>query len=58
MVTTLDQALPADFQRMFAAQATETVDFEASHSPFLSRPDDFADLLVRIASAVTARETA
>ncbi|MDN2581971.1 alpha/beta hydrolase [Aquibium sp. ELW1220] len=58
VVTTLDQALPADFQRMFAAQATETVDFEASHSPFLSRPDDFANLLVRIASAVPARETA
>lgn len=58
VVTTLDQALPADFQRMFAAQATEAFDFEASHSPFLSRPDDFAALLVRIAASTQTREPA
>lgn len=49
VVTTDDRALPADFQRMFAAQASETRDFASSHSPFLSRPGDFADLLVEIA---------
>lgn len=50
VVTTDDRALPAEFQRMFAAQADETRDFESSHSPFLSRPDDFADLLADIAT--------
>ncbi|QDZ01447.1 alpha/beta hydrolase [Nitratireductor mangrovi] len=49
IVTTDDRALPADFQRMFAAQASETRDFASSHSPFLSRPDDFADLLAEVA---------
>lgn len=44
-----DRALPPDFERMFAAQADETFEFDSSHSPFLSRPDDLASLLVAIA---------
>jgi pimeloyl-ACP methyl ester carboxylesterase len=50
VVTTQDQALPPDFQRMFAAQADEVREFASSHSPFLSRPDDLAELLVSVAA--------
>jgi hypothetical protein len=39
-------ALPAELQRnMFAPRATETVELQASHSPFLSQPEALADLL-------------
>ncbi len=54
IVTTQDQALPPDFQRMFAAQAGEVREFVSSHSPFLSRPDDLAQLLVAIAGMAEA----
>jgi pimeloyl-ACP methyl ester carboxylesterase len=50
IVCTQDQALPPDFQRMFAVQAGDVREFASSHSPFLSRPDDLAELLVSIAS--------
>lgn len=49
IVTTQDKALPPDFQRMFAAQTADVREFAGSHSPFLSRPDDLAGLLVSIA---------
>jgi len=49
VVATEDQALPPDFQRMFAVQAQAVREFASSHSPFLSRPDDLADLFVSIA---------
>ncbi|MDP3899152.1 MAG: alpha/beta hydrolase [Mesorhizobium sp.] len=50
LVLTQDNALPPDFQRMFAAQASEVREFVSSHSPFLSRPDDLAELLISIAA--------
>jgi pimeloyl-ACP methyl ester carboxylesterase len=41
-----DMALPPDLQRkLFAPRATDTVELQASHSPFLSQPDALADLL-------------
>jgi pimeloyl-ACP methyl ester carboxylesterase len=49
VLLTQDQALPPDFQRMFAAQADDVREFASSHSPFLSRPDDLAELLISIA---------
>lgn len=49
VVTQQDRALPPDFQRMFAAQSDETYQIDSSHSPFLSRPDELAELLVAIA---------
>lgn len=49
IVTTQDNALPPDFQRMFATQTPDVREFASSHSPFLSRPDDLADLLISIA---------
>jgi pimeloyl-ACP methyl ester carboxylesterase len=41
-----DMALPAAVQRnMFASRATEVVELQASHSPFLSQPEAVAELL-------------
>ncbi|MEZ4552858.1 MAG: alpha/beta hydrolase [Dehalococcoidia bacterium] len=51
ILCTLDQALPPDFQRMFAAQADEVIEMESSHSPMLSRPGELADILVRLAGS-------
>lgn len=46
-----DMALPAEVQRnVFALRATETIELQASHSPFLSQPDAVADLLAARAS--------
>src|SRR5690606_36995421 len=50
VLLTRDNALPPDFQGMFAAQADEVREFASSHSPFLSRPDDLAGLLAAIAA--------
>lgn len=46
VVATQDRALPPDFQRQFVAQATTSVEIDASHSPMLSRPDALAALLI------------
>jgi pimeloyl-ACP methyl ester carboxylesterase len=41
-----DMAMPPDLQRnVFAPLATETIELQADHSPFLSQPDAVADLL-------------
>jgi pimeloyl-ACP methyl ester carboxylesterase len=56
VVTTEDHALPPDFQRMFAAQAGDVREFASSHSPFLSRPDDLAELLVDVARGRKGQE--
>ena len=43
-----DMALPAAVQRsLFASRATEVIELQASHSPFLSQPEAVADLLAR-----------
>jgi len=48
-----DMALPADVQRnVFAPRATESIELQTSHSPFLSQPDAVADLLAARASRV------
>ncbi len=49
ILCTLDQALPPDFQRMFAEQADEVIEIESSHSPMFSRPAELAEILARIA---------
>ena len=46
VVCAKDMALPAEVQRnVFAPRATEMIELQASHSPFLSQPDAVADLL-------------
>lgn len=48
-VCTGDRALTTELQRGLAARCTDSVDWPTSHSPFLSRPDLVADLLVDLA---------
>jgi pimeloyl-ACP methyl ester carboxylesterase len=49
VVCTEDRALPPDGQRGCAAHASEVVEWPTSHSPFISRPELVADLLVDLA---------
>jgi hypothetical protein len=45
-------AMPADLQRnVFAPRASERLELQASHSPFLSQPAAVADLLAERAAA-------
>jgi len=50
VVCTEDHALPVALQRSNAARIGESVDWPTSHSPFLSRPELVADLLIEISS--------
>jgi pimeloyl-ACP methyl ester carboxylesterase len=50
VVCTEDHALPVALQRSIAARIGESIDWPTSHSPFLSRPDLVADLLVELSS--------
>jgi pimeloyl-ACP methyl ester carboxylesterase len=56
VVLTEDRAIPPDLQRLFAGQADAVTDFVSSHSPFLSRPGELADLLVKICLDTLAPE--
>jgi pimeloyl-ACP methyl ester carboxylesterase len=49
VVCTDDRAVHPDLQRALAKRATNVVEWDTSHSPFVSRPDLVADLLVAIA---------
>ena len=49
VVCTLDEAIAVPLLRRMAKRATEVVEWETSHSPFLSRPDLVADLLEGLA---------
>jgi pimeloyl-ACP methyl ester carboxylesterase len=45
VVTTDDAAIPVELQRGMAARSTRVHELPGSHSPFLSRPAELADLL-------------
>lgn len=50
VVCTNDMAIPAKVQRgTFAPRATDVVELEASHSPFLSKPAELADIVIAAA---------
>jgi hypothetical protein len=54
LVCAKDRAINPDDQRAMAAKAGDAVELDASHSPFLSRPRQVADLIaerVRLYSA-------
>lgn len=50
VVCTDDRALPVALQRSNAVRIGNSVDWPTSHSPFLSRPDLVADLLIELSS--------
>ena len=49
VVCTEDRAVPVAVQRALAERATAVVEWDTSHSPFLSRPDLVVDLLADLA---------
>ena len=40
-----DAAIMPSLQRTMAARATDVIELDADHSPFLTRPEELADLL-------------
>jgi pimeloyl-ACP methyl ester carboxylesterase len=50
VVCTDDRALPVALQRSNAARIGSSIDWPTSHSPFSSRPDLVADLLIELSS--------
>lgn len=50
LLLTQDLAVPVEAQRAFASQARRTIELEASHSPFLSKPAALAALLAEVAT--------
>jgi hypothetical protein len=48
-VCTDDRAIPVALQRSCAQRTGAVVELPTSHSPFLSRPADLADLLAGVA---------
>ncbi|WP_411093429.1 alpha/beta hydrolase [Streptomyces sp. 049-1] len=47
-----DQNFPVQLQEKYAAQATKTERLPTSHSPFLSKPQALAELLIRAALTI------
>jgi pimeloyl-ACP methyl ester carboxylesterase len=43
-----DQAIHPDFQRHMAKRAGKTVELDADHSPFMSRPEEFLGILLEV----------
>jgi pimeloyl-ACP methyl ester carboxylesterase len=50
VVCTEDRAINPEFQRALATRTTTSVEWPTSHSPFFSRPDLVADLLIGLAT--------
>ncbi|WP_375485903.1 alpha/beta fold hydrolase [uncultured Jatrophihabitans sp.] len=48
VVCTHDRTVAPDLQRVMAARATRTVEWDSDHSPLLSRPGDVAELLDQV----------
>lgn len=51
VVCTEDRAVAPALQRVLARRCTHTVEWPTSHSPFISRPDLVANLLISLATA-------
>jgi pimeloyl-ACP methyl ester carboxylesterase len=49
VVCTEDRAVGPGLQRVLARRCTRTIEWPTSHSPFLSRPELVANLLIELA---------
>jgi pimeloyl-ACP methyl ester carboxylesterase len=59
VLTTQDQAVHPDDQRIMSRNAGEVVEIDTSHSPFLSRPDLVAEIIAeRVERVEAARNVA
>jgi pimeloyl-ACP methyl ester carboxylesterase len=52
VLCTRDQAMPVPVQRLFADRATEVVEIDSGHSPFVHHANTVADVLERAARSV------
>jgi pimeloyl-ACP methyl ester carboxylesterase len=50
VICTEDHVLPTALQRSAASRVERVIDIPSSHSPFLSRPDDVARIIVGVAA--------
>jgi hypothetical protein len=50
VVCTEDRAVAPGLQRALAGRCGRTIEWRSSHSPFLSRPELVADLLIELAT--------
>jgi pimeloyl-ACP methyl ester carboxylesterase len=57
VICTEDRAISPEFQRALATRTTTSVEWPTSHSPFFSRPDLLADLLIGLARPSATRES-
>jgi pimeloyl-ACP methyl ester carboxylesterase len=57
VLCTEDRAINPEFQRALTSRTTTFVEWPTSHSPFFSRPDLVADLLVGLAREGATRES-
>jgi len=57
VICTEDRAINPEFQRALATRTTTSVEWPTSHSPFFSRPDLVADLLIGLAREVAKPES-
>jgi pimeloyl-ACP methyl ester carboxylesterase len=48
LVCTADRGTPAARQRDFARRATQVVELDSGHHPFLSQPDAVADIITKL----------
>jgi hypothetical protein len=53
VVCSQDRAVGPGLQRVLARRCTRTIEWPTSHSPFLSRPELVADLLIELAGDLT-----
>jgi pimeloyl-ACP methyl ester carboxylesterase len=49
VICSQDRAVPPGVQRVLSRRCTRTIEWPTSHSPFLSRPELVADLLIELA---------
>jgi len=57
VICTEDRAINPEFQRALATRTTASVEWPTSHSPFFSRPDLVADLLIGLARDAATGES-
>ena len=49
VVCAQDKAIHPDMQRQMSSHATDVLEWDTDHSPFLTRPGDVAELVARYA---------
>jgi pimeloyl-ACP methyl ester carboxylesterase len=56
VVCAADRAIPADVQKSWAARCTASIEWDSSHSPFMSHPDWVVELLATTVKSLEDRQ--